>query len=124
MTSGSPASRGHSNSPIVVGLVRSMAQLSSRDDRRAQPRLHFQFIPERGACGKPRVVPHTRPPQTWEGAEMQAVRGDVVVAGGGPTGVMLAGELALAGVDVAVVERRATQGVTGSRAGGLHARTI
>src|SRR5687767_7302526 len=37
---------------------------------------------------------------------------------------MLAGELALAGVDVALVERRATQDLTGSRAGGLHARTI
>ncbi|MBW3632877.1 MAG: FAD-dependent monooxygenase, partial [Chloroflexi bacterium] len=48
----------------------------------------------------------------------------VVVAGGGPTGLMLAGELALAGVDVAIVERRASQDVIGSRAGGLHARTI
>jgi 3-(3-hydroxy-phenyl)propionate hydroxylase len=48
----------------------------------------------------------------------------VVVAGGGPTGLMLAGELALAGVDVAVVERRADQELVGSRAGGLHARTI
>lgn len=48
----------------------------------------------------------------------------VVIAGGGPTGLMLAGELALAGVDVAIVERRADQGVTGSRAGGLHARTL
>ena len=48
----------------------------------------------------------------------------VVIAGGGPTGLMLAGELALAGVDVAVVERRASQDLVGSRAGGLHARTI
>ncbi|HKP74090.1 MAG TPA: FAD-dependent monooxygenase, partial [Longimicrobiaceae bacterium] len=48
----------------------------------------------------------------------------VVIAGGGPTGLMLAGELALAGVDVAIVERRASQEVTGSRAGGLHARTL
>jgi 2-polyprenyl-6-methoxyphenol hydroxylase-like FAD-dependent oxidoreductase len=48
----------------------------------------------------------------------------VVIAGGGPTGLMLAGELALAGVDVAIVERRATQDLVGSRAGGLHARTI
>src|SRR6516225_4029306 len=48
----------------------------------------------------------------------------VVIAGGGPTGLMLAGELALAGVDVAIVERRANQEVTGSRAGGLHSRTI
>src|ERR1700745_2145543 len=37
---------------------------------------------------------------------------------------MLAGELALAGVDVAIVERRATQDLIGSRAGGLHSRTI
>ena len=48
----------------------------------------------------------------------------VVIAGGGPTGLMLAGELALAGVDVVIVERRANQDVDGSRAGGLHARTI
>ncbi|MFN8192661.1 MAG: FAD-dependent monooxygenase [Nocardioidaceae bacterium] len=48
----------------------------------------------------------------------------VVVVGGGPTGLVLAGELALAGVDVAVVERRPTQELAGSRAGGLHARTI
>jgi 2-polyprenyl-6-methoxyphenol hydroxylase-like FAD-dependent oxidoreductase len=48
----------------------------------------------------------------------------VVIAGGGPTGLMLAGELALAGVDVAIVERRANQALAGSRAGGLHARTI
>ena len=48
----------------------------------------------------------------------------VVIAGGGPTGLMLAGELALARVDVAIVERRATQDLAGSRAGGLHARTL
>jgi 2-polyprenyl-6-methoxyphenol hydroxylase-like FAD-dependent oxidoreductase len=48
----------------------------------------------------------------------------VVIAGGGPTGLMLAGELALAGVDVAIVERRASQDLAGARAGGLHARTI
>ena len=48
----------------------------------------------------------------------------VVVAGGAPTGLMLAGELALAGVDVAIVERRTSQDLIGSRAGGLHSRTI
>ena len=48
----------------------------------------------------------------------------VVIAGGGPTGLMLAGELALAGVDVVIVERRASQELDGSRAGGLHSRTI
>ena len=48
----------------------------------------------------------------------------VLIAGGGPTGLMLAGELALAGVDVAIVERRASQDLPGSRAGGLQSRTI
>jgi 3-(3-hydroxy-phenyl)propionate hydroxylase len=48
----------------------------------------------------------------------------VVIAGGGPTGLMLAAELALAGTDVAIVERRDSQALAGSRAGGLHARTL
>ena len=48
----------------------------------------------------------------------------VVIAGGGPTGLMLAAELALAKVDVVVLERRPSQELAGSRAGGLHARTI
>lgn len=48
----------------------------------------------------------------------------VVIAGAGPTGLMLAAELALAGIDVAIVEERAGQELAGSRAGGLHARTI
>jgi len=48
----------------------------------------------------------------------------VVIAGGGPTGLMLAGELALAQIDVAIVERRESQDLAGSRAGGLHSRTI
>jgi 2-polyprenyl-6-methoxyphenol hydroxylase-like FAD-dependent oxidoreductase len=48
----------------------------------------------------------------------------VVIAGGGPTGLMLAAELALAGVDVAIVERRTGQDLPGARAGGLHSRTI
>jgi 2-polyprenyl-6-methoxyphenol hydroxylase-like FAD-dependent oxidoreductase len=48
----------------------------------------------------------------------------VVIAGGGPTGLMLAAELALARVDVAIVERRTSQSLGSSRAGGLHSRTI
>ena len=48
----------------------------------------------------------------------------VVIAGGGPTGMMLAAELALAKVDVVVVERRPDHALDGSRSGGLHARTI
>src|SRR5579872_4804752 len=49
---------------------------------------------------------------------------DVIIAGAGPTGLMLAGELALAKVNVAIVERRPTQKLAGSRAGGLHSRTL
>ena len=48
----------------------------------------------------------------------------VVIAGGGPTGLMLAGELALAGRDVAIVKRRASHGLAGLRSDGLHSRTI
>ena len=48
----------------------------------------------------------------------------VVIAGGGPTGMMLAAELALARVDVTIVERRPDHVLVGSRAGGFHARTI
>ena len=48
----------------------------------------------------------------------------VVIGGGGPTGMMLAAELALAGIDVAIVERRGNERIIGSRAGGLHSRTI
>ncbi len=49
---------------------------------------------------------------------------EVVIAGGGPAGMMLAAELALAKVDVAVVERRPHHVLVGSRAGGFHSRTI
>jgi 2-polyprenyl-6-methoxyphenol hydroxylase-like FAD-dependent oxidoreductase len=48
----------------------------------------------------------------------------VVIVGGGPAGMMLAAELALARVDVAVLERRADHVLVGSRAGGFHSRTI
>jgi 2-polyprenyl-6-methoxyphenol hydroxylase-like FAD-dependent oxidoreductase len=48
----------------------------------------------------------------------------VVVVGGGPTGMMLAGELRLAGVDVVVLEQRESDVLAGSRGGGFHARTI
>src|SRR5580765_1743822 len=76
------------------------------------------------ACTTRIVLQNLRPkPESmrmgWDMAEHA-----VVVAGGGPTGLMLAGELALAGLDVAIVERRASQDLPGSRAGGLHSRTI
>ncbi len=59
-----------------------------------------------------------------DGTERRTTELAVVIAGAGPTGLMLAGELALAGVDVVIVERRADQAVDGSRSGGLHARTM
>lgn len=49
---------------------------------------------------------------------------EVVIVGGGPTGMMLAAELALAGVRALVLERRETPELVGSRAGGLHSRTL
>jgi 2-polyprenyl-6-methoxyphenol hydroxylase-like FAD-dependent oxidoreductase len=48
----------------------------------------------------------------------------VVIAGGGPTGLMLGAELALANVDVAIVERRTGSELERARAGGLLSRTI
>ena len=57
-------------------------------------------------------------------AAMTMTQHAVVIVGGGPTGMMLAAELALAKVDVAIVERRETQDLDGSRSRGLHARTI
>src|SRR5947209_19706488 len=48
----------------------------------------------------------------------------VVIAGGGPTGMMLAAELTLAGTDVLIVERRASFALESARSRGLHSRTI
>ena len=48
----------------------------------------------------------------------------MLIAGGGPTGLMLACELGLARIDVAIIEQRVDQELAGSRAGGLHSRTI
>jgi 2-polyprenyl-6-methoxyphenol hydroxylase-like FAD-dependent oxidoreductase len=84
-----------------------------------------------GACGKARVVLQNRWPEiefsnSGDGRMQIELTSDhsVIVAGGGPTGLTLAGELALAGVDVVIIERRRNQDVVGSRAGGLHSRTI
>jgi 3-(3-hydroxy-phenyl)propionate hydroxylase len=55
---------------------------------------------------------------------MAMTRHAVIIVGGGPAGLMLASELALLDVDVAIVERRPSQDLQGSRAGGLHSRTI
>src|SRR5256712_2485292 len=48
----------------------------------------------------------------------------VVIAGGRPTGMMLAAELTLAGTDVLIVERRPSFKLESSRSRGLHSRTI
>lgn len=55
-----------------------------------------------------------------EGIEMT----DVVIAGGGPTGLMLANELRLAGVDVLVADKLPGRASAESRAGGIHPRTM
>jgi 3-(3-hydroxy-phenyl)propionate hydroxylase len=49
---------------------------------------------------------------------------DVTIVGSGPTGLMLAGELALAGIDAVILERRSTSDLVGTRARGFHSRTI
>jgi 3-(3-hydroxy-phenyl)propionate hydroxylase len=55
---------------------------------------------------------------------MGVTKHEVAIAGGGPAGMMLAAELALAKVDVAIVEKRPDHVLVGSRAGGFHSRTI
>ena len=55
---------------------------------------------------------------------MTTTEHEVIIVGAGPTGLMLAGELALAGVNVAIVEKRPNQDVEGSRASGLHSRAL
>ena len=73
-------------------------------------------LTQRDACGIERHASSSRSACAGEH--------EVVIAGGGPTGLMLAAELTLAGIDVLVVERRANQELDGRRAGGLHARTL
>src|SRR5207244_8968450 len=107
------------------GLLPSMPDDKGKDVARSSPLVIYTA---HEAFMKPRVVPHNRPPQvrTYGNgrSEMRMTEHAVVIAGGGPAGMMLAAELALAKVDVAVVERRPDHVLVGSRAGGLHARTI
>src|SRR5260370_29251883 len=56
-------------------------------------------------------------------SEMGGVMIDVIVAGGGPTGLMLASELRLHGVHVGVLERETEPNVH-ARALGLHLPSI
>ena len=76
-------------------------------------------------CGKGHALLHHRPSKLRAyQAGVAMIEHAVVISGGGPTGLTLAAELALAGVDVAIVERRSNQDLVGARAGGLHVRTI
>jgi 3-(3-hydroxy-phenyl)propionate hydroxylase len=88
--------------------------------------LPLQYVGRNGLASRPHSSRTTASrSHNLRGHEMSAlIDHAVVITGGGPTGLMLAGELALAGVDVAIVERRPDQELAGSRAGGLHARTI
>src|SRR3954470_16211475 len=49
---------------------------------------------------------------------------DVVVVGAGPTGLLLAGDLAASGISVRVLERRPEQTNNLTRAFAVHARTL
>lgn len=72
----------------------------------------------------PILLPTSRSRSRATAPRAPAVDHEVIIAGGGPTGLMLAAELALAKIDVALIERRANQELVEPRAGGLHARTI
>src|SRR3982075_3737340 len=76
-----------------------------------------------GACGKPPGMVQSFL-QTLGNVEWCMSEHAVVIAGGGPTGMMLAAELTLAGADVLIVERRASFRLESSRSRGLHSRTI
>lgn len=72
------------------------------------------------------------PHNGWPGPEPSGIGGRklrvsdraAVMVGAGPTELMLAGDLALAGVDIVIVERCASQHVDDSRARGLNPRTF
>ncbi|MGY8706365.1 FAD-dependent monooxygenase [Bradyrhizobium sp. 18BD] len=72
----------------------------------------------------PVLLPTSRPRGRTSANRARRNDHSVIIAGAGPTGLMLAAELTLAQIDVAVIERRANQELIGTRAGGLHARTI
>ena len=84
--------------------------------------FHFQLIAHRGACGKTPVVP-----QNLRRFEIRTINGgfviDVIIAGAGPAGVMLASELRLHGVQVVVLEKDAEPSKV-VRGLGLHVRTL
>ena len=82
--------------------------------------LQFQRIAVQGACGKALAVAQT--PVVPKATRTSAP--EVIIVGCGPTGLMLAAELALARIDVVILERRSSGEMVGTRARGVHARTI
>lgn len=71
------------------------------------------------------MVAHlTNPSPRASSSSPASIHSDVIIVGAGPTGLTLAAELAIAKVNVIMLERRASQDLDGSRAGGLHARTL
>jgi 3-(3-hydroxy-phenyl)propionate hydroxylase len=69
-------------------------------------------------------MPSRLPDPARPGMRREHGHHQVIIVGGGPTGMLLAAELAIAGVDVALVERRTAPGQPGTRALGLMPRAI
>src|SRR5689334_19762722 len=85
---------------------------------------HNQYISPTGTCSKrPRLAQHRDPSLDRSGGRAMTDHA-VLIAGGGPTSLMLAAELKLAGVDVAIIERRSTSERVGPGALGMYSRSI
>ncbi|MFJ3101006.1 FAD-dependent monooxygenase [Streptomyces sp. NPDC086835] len=81
--------------------------------------------PSTGSTDNHRTTPRTTP--VTESAPLRPGAGfdtDVLVVGAGPTGMLLAGDLAAAGVSVTLLERRPHERSNITRAFGVHARTL
>ncbi|WP_433572116.1 FAD-dependent monooxygenase [Streptomyces sp. CA-251247] len=61
---------------------------------------------------------------TTDAMTAEGMTADVLVVGAGPTGMLLAGDLAAAGISVTLIERRPHETSNMTRAFGVHARTL